>query len=374
MEQKDFLAIPEVQEAIRLFNERPKVEEYTTVRPDFIDSTLAKSTYILDHFGLDQRKEIDCGFELSEPEKYLGVESPFKGALRRLDLGHKRYYVYTDPENRTRFCMSATTFMKVTLGLDENLANYFKEMSKQAVDAHLFYSAEYGTFLHIQAANFLKAGQYNFGPNGFIADLMIEDYFSAIPDYPLRKLGGYIKSRFRKDMAGWIQFCYDRNVRPIAIEFPIVSYEYPVAGSIDLVCEMDFNRKRVIAIVDIKSGIINTKSHAGQLHLYKRCWNEHFKELGLEVTHVFNFSPKDFRGEKPTYELKNQTKSRINIERRLALALDEGHFDSKPKPKFNLSGVIKLGQDPSEVIEMYDHEDLYDTEIEAHKAQLGYNG
>lgn len=372
MDQKDFLAIPEVQEAIRLFNENPKVQEYTTVQPDFIDTTLAKSTYIKDHFGVAQQKALDHGFELSEPEKYVGVESPFKGALRRLDLGHKRYYVYTDPENKVRFCMSATTFMKVTLGLDENLANYFKEMAKEAVDAHLFFSAEYGTFFHIQASNFLKAGQYNFGPNGFIADLQIEDYFSAIPDYPLSKLGGYIKSRFRKDMAGWIQFCYEKNVRPIAIEFPIVSYEYPVAGSIDLVCEMDFNRKRVIAIVDIKTGIINSRSHAGQLQLYKRCWNEHFKDLGLEVTHVFNFSPKNFRGAKPTYELKNQTNTPIDIESRLKLAANEGDFGAKPKPKFNLSGVVKLGEDLSQVIQMEDHEDLYSTEIEAHKAQLKY--
>ena len=60
--------------------------------------------------------------------------------------------------------------------------------------------------------------------------------------------------RMHKDLLSFIQFVIDKNVEPIAIEFPIVSDEYGIGTLLDLVCEMDFNKGRVVALIDHKSG------------------------------------------------------------------------------------------------------------------------
>ena len=86
-----------------------------------------------------------------------------------------------------------------------------------------------------------------------------------------------------------------------------------------MVCELTFGGKSVVAAVDFKSMILEPGStkkkefhdgHEFQLEGQKFAWNENFSEL--PITHVFNFAPTNFKGEVPTYELRNQTQNKFS--------------------------------------------------------------
>ena len=94
-----------------------------------------------------------------------------------------------------------------------------------------------------------------------------------------------VSGRKAKDLMAWVAFCQERNVEPIAVEIPLVSRTHKVAGTCDLVCRLDFNGKRELAIVDIKSGG-SYEDHAVQLDMYRIAFNEqglfrHYPELDL---------------------------------------------------------------------------------------------
>ena len=61
-------------------------------------------------------------------------------------------------------------------------------------------------------------------------------------------------------------------------------------------------------MVDFKSGRKGFyEEHEIQLECYRQMWNYHYPKLHIE--RVFNWSPKNWRGITPTYNLKEQTNS-----------------------------------------------------------------
>jgi hypothetical protein len=125
----------------------------------------------------------------------------------------------------------------------------------------------------------------------------------------------------------------DTNCKPLAIEL-CLWHPDGYAGAIDIVCELDVEEKgffgetyasgvnkgqpkeskrtvRVRAIVDIKSGRKGFyESSEIQLHAYKAMMAYHFPEEEMIISKLFNWSPKDFRGAVPSYNLKDQTDSK----------------------------------------------------------------
>jgi hypothetical protein len=100
----------------------------------------------------------------------------------------------------------------------------------------------------------------------------------------------------------------DYNVKPLAIEIILYHPADGYAGALDIVCEMDWKKARVRAVIDIKSGRKGFyESHEIQLKAYQTMWDIHFPELPIDK--IFNFSPKDWRTS-PTYNLKDQTESK----------------------------------------------------------------
>lgn len=307
-------------------------------------------------------------------QKHFGIESPFKYKIRRLTMFNERWYVTMDDAlNEMRFLMSVTTFCAKSMGgISPYLLNYLMEMGKEAADLHKKWAAEYGTFFHIEVARLFKLGYYDFGADGFLAKERLLEYMNShIGTSDTKKLIAFWTKKFFKDMAAMLKFCKDRNVRPIGVEFPILSYKWDLASVIDLICEMDFDGKRIHAIVDFKTSTDFHEEHQLQLNCYKELWNEHFGEI-LPIEHIFNWKPNDFhvnspsqKQTKPSYTLTNQTNNDFDIEGRLMIGVNEGWFLRTPTPHYYFDGIVRLGEDVSEKAIILDFSEKFKKEVEA---------
>ena len=161
--------------------------------------------------------------------------------------------------------------------------------------------AHYGTFLHVECADLMINGTYDL--DKLSSKLQIYLTTHNLPQSHLSWT-----DELKKDILSFGQFVIDRNVKPLAIEICLWHPRDKYAGALDIVCSMDFNKKRINAIVDIKSGRKGFyESHEIQLHAYLDMWKIHFPDTVIDK--VFNWSPKSFR-KAPTYNLKDQTDSK----------------------------------------------------------------
>jgi len=227
-------------------------------------------------------------------EALVGLPEP----LYRLDsYGHRYYYRWQNEE--PVFYTSVTTLIRNTLPTSPHLIKWMvaqgdkgKEIAEERAD--------YGTFLHIQCADLLMFGKYDLDK----LSLKIEQFCKSNKTDVREEWGQDLK----KDILSFAQFIIDRQVKPIAIEICLYHPDDGYAGAIDLVAEMDFNRKRITAIIDLKSGKKGFyESHEIQLGAYREMWQIHFPDKPIDKT--FNWSPKDWRTT-PSYNLKDQTDSK----------------------------------------------------------------
>lgn len=132
------------------------------------------------------------------------------------------------------------------------------------------------------------------------------------------------KYAFKRGLLSWFAFLKDKVTAVYAVEYPLACRKRNVGLTIDLVHGTKFYGKDVIGITDIKSFLyteLNDKrksfydTNAFQLEVQKDIWNEYYREVA-EVTHLFNWSPKDWRKHPKDwgvnyqpYTWKNQTKN-----------------------------------------------------------------
>jgi len=212
--------------------------------------------------------------------------------LQRIEISNNRYYKH--PET-AKLCSSVTTVLHKTMATSPFLLKWYADLGMEKAKQIMNEKAKYGTLMHCLFTQYLLTKQVN-----FLTDL---DGYCEFNKTDINKINIF---ELKKDLLSFIQFVKDKNVIPIAIEYPTIN-EY-FAGTIDLICELDFNGKRVIAIVDFKSGRNGFfDSHRVQLHAYKQILEE---TTEISVQMVFNFAPKDWRltaDLKPTYSLENQS-------------------------------------------------------------------
>jgi len=217
--------------------------------------------------------------------------------LYRLDSKNHRYY-YRFSGDEPVFYTSVTTLIKNTLPTSPFLISWL--ISKQGTGAEeALERAFYGTFLHAECSNLLINGKYNLEK---LPERL--ESFSRREDMPIKK--GWVDD-LKKDMLAFAQFVIDKEVTPLAIEICLYHPDDGYAGALDLVCELTFNRKRITAIIDLKSGRKGFyESHEIQLGAYRDMWQIHFPDTPIDK--LFNLSPKAWK-KSPTYELKDQTGS-----------------------------------------------------------------
>lgn len=260
-----------------------------------------------------------------------------KCRIYQLNSGGCRYYYHYDEKGEPRFYPSVTTLLKQTMPTSPFLIKWMIENGAEGAEEKRDLAAAYGTFMHAQFERLMIERCYN---------------FDEVPEYLLKymeqnnlpdKFFADSLTKVRKDICAFAQFVKDYNVRALAVEIALVHPMHHYAGMIDLPCVMTDPKtgEEFAAIVDFKSGRKGFyEEHELQLHLYRDMWNVNFPDL--QISRVFNFSPKDWRGVKPTYNLKEQTKSPNVAKIPALLRLAEIADDNKEKDFTIIAGTISL--------------------------------
>lgn len=229
------------------------------------------------------------------------IEPPYK-VFQLNSKGHRYYYRF-DENGQPEFFPSVTTILSQTLPKSPFLIDWIAAKGKDEAERYKAERAAYGTFMHAQFEELIINRVYNLDDLKGKLKTYIE--VNRLPDDFI-----YYADDLKKDVLAFAQFVIDYDVRPLAVEIALVHPYYRYAGMIDLPCSMKIrpcSDERINAIVDFKSGRKGFYEDAEiQLHLYKMMWNVTFEQH--PITHVFNFSPKDWR-KKPSYNLKDQTDS-----------------------------------------------------------------
>jgi len=251
--------------------------------------------------------------------------------------------------------------------------------SVDAMEGFVDDTAAYGTIMHTLIAWYINGSLPVIGSQSWKDQvcMLITLQDGRIPDiyYPLWD------RRLRKDLTCWNQFMIDRNVKVHLMEFACGSTDLGVAGQIDLVCTMDFNRARVNAILDMKSGKKSTgqgNTKATQLGIYKLLFDRVFPDWKygdtgkspMGITKFFNWHPNDYSEVPskdtglvvPTYELVNQTDSvdwkEIDLQMKLFKHRTQG---VKPgsNARFSIEGELKPFTDNQDLIKGGLRQDTY---------------
>lgn len=248
---------------------------------------------------------------------------------------HRYYYRYFNEE--IRFYPSVTTLIKQVLPTSPQLIDWMIANGKDGSIEKRDLAAAYGTFMHGQFELLIINRRYDFDN----VPAVLSDYLER-ENLPEKVFNEWL-TKVRRDVLAFAQFIKDWNVRPLAVEVSLCS-EKGFAGCVDLPCLMTDSKtgEDFTAIVDFKSGRKGFwQEHEIQLHLYRMMWNENFPDC--QIDRVFNFSPKDWR-KTPSYNLKDQTKSKNAAKIPHLLALAELMYADKDDSLTVISGVLDLAK------------------------------
>jgi hypothetical protein len=312
--------------------------------------------------------------ELMVPE-YISVSwlTQQPEVVYRLDRAGHRYYYTIDEGGNPSFFVSVTTLIRQTLPTSPHLIKWIADMGSEESKEYAEEKANYGTFLHIQCGHLLINAKYDLDK--------VRDYLmDYIEDHHLPMSFMQYEEELKKDILAFAQFIIDYKVVPIAVELVLTHKEYGVAGAIDLVCEMDYEEsgyfgevyrtgpqkgkpklskqtRRIVAIVDLKSGKKGFyESSEIQLHCYKDMFESNFP--AIKIDRVFNWSPKEWRGHTPSFNLKDQTGSKSAKKLPYLVALAKIEDEKKNNSITITHGEIDLAKGLYSNVESIDLDDI----------------
>jgi hypothetical protein len=256
--------------------------------------------------------------------------------LKRFNMSGKRYYFDIDAEQVTLY-PSVTSIIAKEFPMEQHLIDWMINTPnwREIRDS----KADYGTAMHHLIADAITKQEFNYHFNYM---------YDKVKDLNLRYFDTIRFDSLAKDLAAFAKFACDVNLKPLACEIALISKDLNFAGAIDLVCELTIKDKTHTAIVDYKSNHAG-KSGAGnayQLEMYKILWEENYPELRIEK--LFNWMPKDFRTEKPTYHFLNHTDS-ANMDVLINRVQNYHILATKPSGKMLITGRHKFGEEATTV-------------------------
>lgn len=256
--------------------------------------------------------------------------------LYRYQYKGDRFYYYTMPNTAAdvfdgpphdkpivRFAVGVTTLTRKTLVQPEQLTKWIADQGWDEAIAYRDLRAMYGSLLHTCIATLLIKRVFNL-------DTFAEVVHNYCEKNKITTNEGVWVDDLKQDLLAFAQFVKDYNVRALAIELSLVSPRLGVAGTLDLLCEMDFEEKgyfgevylsgankgqpketkrtvRALAIVDFKSGRNSSGGihNAAQLRLLRMLLNDSYPQYAEADIKLYNWHPKDWRSS-PTYTLVDQ--------------------------------------------------------------------
>lgn len=261
--------------------------------------------------------------------------------LRRVDGGDLRWY-YTIENDEIVWFISVTSLLTATMPMSEHLLKWIADRGIEKANQERDEKAAYGTAMHIACERYLL-DKFNLKYDEVCAFL----YENSVPLKYANQL--------QKDILSFAQFCMDRDVKPLAVEIMLSDTELRLAGACDLVCQMTFNGKKIIALVDMKSGRKGFWEESEiQLHAYKQLFEKEFDDIKIDK--VFSWSPKDWIST-PTYNLKDQTNSSNADKLSHLLEIFKISNPPKPSPRIMVDGTIRLGEPVGNKFKVIDLED-----------------
>ncbi len=248
---------------------------------------------------------------------------PYK--VGRVYYGNGRSYFKIDEEGLLespfRLYTSLTTAINQCAPMERPLLEWYCKLGITEADRFLKVSQHYGTLMHICVGMWLKGNSFDFGE----VQSIVDDYLSE-KNFYAPECAEWPK-KLRYDISAFIQFTIDYNVKPLAIEFVLLS-DKGFGTLIDLVCEMDieiegdygekyktgprtgqtkltkeiFRRNAVINFKSGKHGFY--RSNGLQIECEKQLFEENFPDI--KIDHAFNWAPKEW-DINPGYNLKDWT-------------------------------------------------------------------
>lgn len=244
----------------------------------------------------------------------------------RVNYGSGRSYIRINQdgtlEQPFRLYTSLTTAISQCSSMDYGLLQWYCTHGMDGAAAKLKLSQHYGTLMHILAGEFLITMTFDFEA----LEDRVQTYLNESNFYD--KECAEWAGRLRYDIAAFIKFTEDQQVKPLGIEYVLLS-ERGYGTLIDLVCRMtvevpglDYDNpyktgprkgepreckvpKSIIALVNLKSGKHGFYRNNGlQVEAERQLWNENFPDLPIEA--AFNWSPKEWDST-PGYNLKDWT-------------------------------------------------------------------
>jgi len=320
-------------------------------------STTSNGTQTSDHTGIESLAPLylDPGFETL-------AGRIIQQKIFRVEIGAGRHYRLEDG----RTFKSITTFLDAVLPpcLTRHLDTWRDKKIEElgTVDKMVEFvqsTADFGSALHIAVANFCR--------NGFVDWIEFEawavDYITEMNLKP-----GTFRAalaELTKDFAAVVQFIAEYEVKVLAVEIPVWSSD-GYATLIDMVVEMNAKnytdatladkRKRHIVGINLKSGKKGFHdSHVFQLCGERAAFNEAYGDaVGFQLVEMANLSPKDWRGETPTFTFKLQTPTIVdgNYQARFDNYVTTGKLEGvlgKPTKNFTIfEGRTEFGKSPSD--------------------------
>lgn len=268
-------------------------------------------------------------------EDILGPKPKYR-TIQRHHIGDSRYYVqqFEQPDgswSRPQLYAGVTSVVGAVLPEGDHLKEWYCSFpSFEIAKKELNKLAAKGTVMHSLFAMVLDPNPLvplpDFGTADF--DRLLRQLISNQDGIDVNEVFGEWKVFMCKAILGFKQFCYDCNVEPLAVEIVLgTPHQYFEDGSktvfgyfaqLDLICFMDvmvdgFDEdnpyktgpragkprevkipKRVLAIVDFKSGAGDYEEHDAQLLLQIPLVRAAFPHI-KEDLHIFNWHPTDFR-------------------------------------------------------------------------------
>lgn len=252
-------------------------------------------------------------------------------------------------ENPFRLYTSLTTAIGTCSPMEQPLLEWYCKNGYEGAKRMLKEAQKYGTLMHLEIGKFLAENYYNFDEvKNVISEYLTKENYKPLENW---------ETKLRYDIAAFIAFAHQHNIKPLGIEYVLLS-DRGFGTLIDLVCKIDVEEKsywgatyksgerkgeaKITSRTVTKTAIINFKS--GRHGFYRsngiqaiceqQLFEENFPDIKIDC--ALNWSPKEWTAE-PSWNLKDWSGEIEQAEIEAILSLAQIRYGAKAMDKKYIS-------------------------------------